>query len=407
MMCKSTQVTAKPARWSHTFWRVLATFLFQRQQICVIIWSAAVPIIAFYAIQPLFAAHACCPFPQPSENQSEAVICSNDDEPQLQSTNSPEEKITLLFTGQMVPGRCVQAGVDAKGNADYIYSAIKDKVTQADLAITTINGSLTNACPPMGCVTWTFILNGSPIHAQALAHAGFDGVSVATNHINNCSLTNQAHRPLFDTLDYLNEAGVIPIGAGKNLKEALQPVVFSVKGVRFAIVSLGEIEKNAFAAENMPGIAVLNEENLAYAINLARQRGDVVIFMPHWGPEYSPYPNPNQRKYAKLAVKLGADLIIGNHTHVIQGYETIDGVPVFYGLGNFVFDQFWNINLRSSLLLNVTFEGKKLKGYTTEVILSARDGTLSYPTEEERTLILDQIEKVNQTLAKQTLYNTR
>ncbi|GEM_PF-2075052 len=406
MTSKSTLITSKLARWLYTFWQDLATFLSSRQHVCAIIYTAAVLIIAIEFAHPTLSAHACCPLPQPSENQSEAIACSNDGTPQLKSINSSEEKITLLFTGQMVPGRCVQAGVDSKGNADYIYTAIKDKVTQADLAITTVNGSLTDVCPPMGCVPWTFILNGSPLHAQALARAGFDGASVATNHINNCSLTNQAYRPLKDTLDILNKSGVKPIGAGNNLKEALQPVVFPVKGVRFAIISLGEIEKNAFAAENKPGIAVLNEENLAYAIKLARQSGDIVIFMPHWGPEYSPYPNPNQRKYAKLAVKLGADLIIGNHTHVIQGFETIDGVPVFYGLGNFVFDQFWDINLRSSLLLTVTFEGKKLKGYTAEVILSARDGTLSYPTEKERTIILNKIKKVNQTLAKQTIYNT-
>jgi len=323
------------------------------------------------------------------------------------STANPTENITLLFTGQIVPGRCVQAGVDTKDGADYIYDALREKISRADLAIATLNGSLTQACPHMGCVAWTFILNGSPNQAEAIAKAGFDGISVATNHINNCSLTNLGYRPMLDTLENLKHAGVQPIGAGSNLEEALQPQVFTIKGVHFAIISLGEIEKNTFAGKDHPGIAVLNEENLTYAMGLARKKGDVVIFMPHWGPEYSPYPNPNQQKYAHQAVKQGADLVVGNHTHVIQGYETIDGVPVFYGLGNFVFDQYWELSLRSSMLLQVTFKGKQYQTYETDIVLSARDGTLSYPSQTEKETILTTLKKVNQQIEKNNLRLTK
>ncbi len=311
-------------------------------------------------------------------------------------TSAAPQKITLLFSGQIVPGRCVQAGVDQRGSADYIYADIRDVIQSADLAIGTVNGSISEVSPYMGCVSWTFILNGSPLQADAIGNAGFDAASVATNHINNCSLTNCGYRPFLDTLANLRRVGVTPIGGGENLAEALQPVVFNVKGVRFAIVSLGEIERLAFAGEDHPGIAILNEENLKKSIAAARQAGDVVIVMPHWGPEYSPLPNPNQMKYARQAVEAGADLVVGNHPHVIQGMQTIDGVQVFYGLGNFVFDQYWELRLRSSLLVQVTFEGKEYRGYNLIPVVSARDGKVSLADENQAAEILKSLTEANQ-----------
>jgi poly-gamma-glutamate synthesis protein (capsule biosynthesis protein) len=63
------------------------------------------------------------------------------------------------------------------------------------------------------------------------------------------------------------------------------------------------------------------------------------MVFPHWGEEYMQAPQEEQRELATQMVEAGADLIIGSHPHVIQGIESIDGVPVIYSLGNFVFDQ--------------------------------------------------------------------
>jgi len=308
----------------------------------------------------------------------------------------PEPEIKLLFSGQIVPGRCVQAGVDKIGNADYIYSNIRSIIQNADLAIGTLNGSMSNECTPIGCIDTSILLNGRPEHAAAMERAGFDGMSVATNHINNCSTTNAGFRPFQDTLSYLKKANIQPIGGGNNLEEALKPVVFVVKGVRFAIISLGEIEKNVFAGENHPGTAPLTDSNLYKAILAARKVADVVIFMPHWGPEYNPIPNPGQMRYARLALDWGADLVVGNHPHVIQAIKPLNGggktVPVFYGLGNFVFDQSWDLRLKSSLLLEITFEGSHYQGYRIIPLVTAKNGTVSIATGENAAQILRNLE---------------
>lgn len=305
--------------------------------------------------------------------------------------------ITLLFTGAIVPARCVQAAVDERGTADYLYANVSGLLSAADLAVGTLNATLSDFTPRTGCVS-TFSLLGSPNHADAMAAAGFDAMSVATNHIKNCGLSNCGDRAFFDTLDNLWRVDIVPIGAGESLHDAMQPAVFEIQGVRFGIVSLGEIEAMTFAGQDTPGIAVLSEENLRAAILAAQQVADVVIAMPHWGPEYSLNPNWNQRTYAGVAVDAGADLVVGNHTHVAQAYQEIDGVPVFYGLGSMVFDQTWARENMQSLILMAYFKGVEYVGYELVPLVTDGDGTVNYAGEQEGAEILERIRQASEAL---------
>lgn len=306
-------------------------------------------------------------------------------------TPTPDPMITLLFTGIIVPARCVQAAIDRRGDPDFIYEDVRDLIRQAHLAVGTLNATMSDHAPRTGCVS-TYVLAGDPGNADAMARAGFDVMSVATNHIKNCGLGSCGDQAFFDTLANLKRAGILPVGAGANHAEAMQPVVVEVKGVRFGIVSLGQIEPMAFASDSSPGIAVLNDENLRQAISAARRVSDVVIAMPHWGPEYSPDPNPDQLHLARLAVEAGADLVVGNHTHVVQAVQQIDGVQVFYGLGNFVFDQDWSRETQQGVILQVAYEGARFQGYELIPTTVDGEGRVSLAGETEAAEILDRIE---------------
>jgi poly-gamma-glutamate synthesis protein (capsule biosynthesis protein) len=290
----------------------------------------------------------------------------------------------------------VQAAIDAAGEADYLYDEVRDLISSADLAIGTLNATLSDYPPHTGCVP-TYVLVGSSQNADALARAGFDVMSVATNHIKNCGLSNCGDRAFFDTLDNLRRVGILPVGAGRNHDQAMQPLVVTVNGVRFGFVSLGQIEPLAFAGENTPGIAVLTPQNLEKAIAAARQMADVVIAMPHWGPEDVPTPTWIQRDLAHQAVQAGADVVVGNHTHVVQGRQEIDGVPVFYGLGNFVFDQ-WPRDHQQGVILLVKFEGKRYVGYEFIPTHVDRDGRVHLAAAEEAAEILNRIEDASRFL---------
>ncbi|MFN2153021.1 MAG: CapA family protein [Anaerolineales bacterium] len=301
-----------------------------------------------------------------------------------------EPLTTLLFTGVIVPARCVQAAIDERGDYDYLYDEVREIIQGADLAIGTLNAAVSDYPPHTGC-KGTYVLVTGAESADAMQRAGFDALSVATNHIKNCGPTDCGDRAFFDTLANLDRVGIQYVGAGENHAAAMQPLVIEVNGVRFGIVSLGQIEQLAFAGEDSPGIAVLNEENLRAAIAEVNAISDVVIVMPHWGPEDVPDPNWSQRELAQIAVDAGADLVMGNHTHVVQAIQEIDGVTVFYGLGNFVFDQSLRDHQQGVILL-VNFKGAEFVGYELIPTHVDQDGTVHIADENEAAEILERIE---------------
>jgi len=165
--------------------------------------------------------------------------------------------------------------------------------------------------------------------------------------------------------------------------------------VHFGFISLGMVNEAVFAGENWPGIAVLNELNLREAIAAARAQADVVIAMPHWGPEDDILPDDNQMHYARLAVEAGADLVVGNHTHVVQAVEQIDGVQVFYGLGNFIFDQTWDRGHQQGVILLVHFEGARVLGYELIPTIVDGDGTVHIAGLVEAAQILERVNEAS------------
>lgn len=318
-------------------------------------------------------------------------------------TDSPTPTIepvtTLLFTGVIVPARCVQATLDANGNPDYPYEEVKEIISQADLAVGVFNATMSDQVTHTGC-TPTYQLVGSPSNADALARAGFDVMSVATNHIKDCGLMKSwCDYAFFDTLANLKRVGIRTVGAGADMAEALQPVVINLNGVRFGFISLGDskMDEIVFARQDHPGIAKLTKENIESAIEAARQVADVVIALPHWGSEDNFVPNWNQLTQAEALVATGADLVVGNHTHVVQGIETLHGVPVFYGLGNFVFDQ-WYRDHRQGVILLVKFRGTQYLGYELIPTHVDQDGRVHIASPEEAAEILQNIQQASENI---------
>lgn len=295
-----------------------------------------------------------------------------------------------------MPARCVQAALDEKGDPNYPYEEVRQVISDADLAIGTFNATMSEYPPRRGCLR-TYVLVGDPDNADALQWAGFDVMSVATNHIKDCGVTNCADRAFFDTLENLKRVGIQTVGAGKNHAEAMQPLVVTIHGVRFGFISLGQINARVFAGENQPGIAILNQENIKEAIASTRSIADVVIALPHWGPEDSAVPNWIQRGLAQQLVDAGADLVVGNHTHVIQAIQQINDVPVFYGLGNFVFDQRLP-EQQQGVILIIKFRGKEYSGYELIPIHIDKDGRVHIAGENEAKQILERIELISQAI---------
>ncbi|MBL8079442.1 MAG: CapA family protein [Anaerolineales bacterium] len=275
-----------------------------------------------------------------------------------------ENHTTLLFTGDINLGRCVAKVSIRAGDYSYPFQYVAEKLRSADITVGSLDGSISDESPPQDCPD-SMNLIGPENMVEGLQFAGFDVITVATNHVKDCG--NEGflcdNSSFLDTVDTLTQAGIQPVGGGRNLSEARTPVVIENQGIRFAFLGIDQINERVWATETAPGVAPVSSqyvEQVKGDIVAARSIADVVIVLPQWGTEYSMQPDDIQRQWAEEFINAGATLIIGNHPHIIQPMETFANGTVFYALGNFVFDQGQNFR-REGLVVQATFKGSQLE----------------------------------------------
>ena len=326
-----------------------------------------------------------------AKDAAPAAATTSTDLPTASPTGSaatPGQLIRLLFTGDIVPARCVYARHLAYNDFRHAFLALGPFLSGADITVGSLDASLSDAGSPMGCVR-TYNLLAPPQSVEGLAFAGFDVLTIATNHVKDCGSGGRAcDEALLDTIANLRGAGIAPVGAGSNLQEARSPAVISVRGTRFAFLGYDDIASYYHASEGQPGTAPLDASTLRADIARAQQAADVVVVLPHWGTEYATTPTERQRELAGTAIETGATLVIGNHPHWAQAVEQVDGAFVAYALGNFVFDQEWSRETQQGVVLEAVFQGSKLAGVNLIPIRiqEMHQPTLAPPEEAEEIL---------------------
>jgi poly-gamma-glutamate capsule biosynthesis protein CapA/YwtB (metallophosphatase superfamily) len=273
------------------------------------------------------------------------------------------EQTTLIFTGDINLGRCIASASIRASDYTYPFRYVAEKLSSADITVGSLDGSLSDASIPQPCPD-SMNLIGPQNMVQGLQFAGFDVITVATNHIKDCGEEGFlcGNESFFDTLNTLSQAGIQPVGGGANLVEARRPVVIEKHGIRFAFLGIDQINTRVWAADEVAGVAPLSSETIEQIksdIASAKTIADVVIVLPQWGTEYSARPDDIQRQWAHEMTDAGATLIIGNHPHIIQPMESFANGTAFYALGNFVFDQGQN-SRREGLVVEATFNGAQL-----------------------------------------------
>ncbi|HVS37579.1 MAG TPA: CapA family protein [Gemmataceae bacterium] len=224
----------------------------------------------------------------------------------------------------------------ARRGARYPFHRVLPEWREADLRLGNLESPIT-AAPKTFPSKLT--LRAAPDAAAALSTAGFDCVTLANNH-----MLDFGPEGLADTRTALDARGMIHVGAGMDLAAASAPAVLHCKGRTIGVVAFCLVEQNSalYAGPTTPGVAPLDVDGAVRRIRELRPRVDWLIVQIHWGVEMSRLPTPEQRRWAARLAEAGADLIVGHHPHVLQPYETIGGVPVFYSLGNFLFsDMYW------------------------------------------------------------------
>ncbi|MCC6388830.1 MAG: CapA family protein [Dehalococcoidia bacterium] len=291
--------------------------------------------------------------------------------------------LRVVATGDILQSRCSLARIMATGDwAAALRGPVGDYLAAADLALGSLDGSIQDVNPPFLCVAGTN-LSSPPEVMAALTYAGFDGMTVATNHVFDCGRDYCGSRAFLQTLDRLHAAGIRTVGGGHNLAEALAPAIFEIHGIRIGVLGFDDVAAMDLGAEAAsPGTAPLDDdysqeraagepafyrpaadleiERFTAAIRGLRPQVDVVIVQVQTGTEDTHTPTARSIKALRAAAAAGADVVVGNQAHWVQAAEVRDGAFIAYALGNFIFDQVHTPEHTQGYLLEATFHGKML-----------------------------------------------
>ena len=263
---------------------------------------------------------------------------------------------TLIFTGDIMLDRGVKSAIEDYGQGDsrFPFLKISGELKRADVLFGNLESIISDKGTKKGSI---YSFRADPKAINGLLYAGFDIVSVANNHI-----FDYGRVAMEDSLKRLKSAGIDYVGGGFSYKEAHSPVIKNVRGTEIAYLAYTNKGSRLWSAKGEnSGICCLDKEDLGRDIFAAKKKSDILIVSMHFGDEYSGHPNNQQKRFARLAIDSGADLVIGHHPHVVQSIEKYKKGYIAYSLGNFIFDQAFSEETERGLLLEVLIENGKIK----------------------------------------------
>ncbi|CAM4059816.1 CapA family protein [Paenibacillus alkaliterrae] len=249
--------------------------------------------------------------------------------------NGDGERISLSFVGDLLVNEYVSAVTQREGY-NYLYQPSLLYLSEPDLTAGNLEYPVTDRGVPVEGTPYVF--KGSPETLPSMRDAGFDVLSLANNHT-----LDQGVEGMLDTMKHLDDAGISHMGAGSNDTEAFMPLIKEVRGTKVAYIGISRIIPFVSwkADKRVAGVAETYETKRAVAaIAKAKEQADIVVVMVHWGKERSDRPLPYQHDFGKQYIDAGADLVIGSHPHVLQGFEMYKGKWIAYSLGNFIFTSY-------------------------------------------------------------------
>ncbi|MFB6163765.1 MAG: CapA family protein [Haloarculaceae archaeon] len=215
--------------------------------------------------------------------------------------------------------------------AEPVADGLQERVSAADVSVVNLEAPVASPKDPIPKSGPTKI--STPDTAARLRDAGVDAVTLANNHV-----MDYGWNGLDATLDACEAEAVATCGAGADRGEAMAPVRTTVDGTSVALFSFCEREFG-IAGDDSPGTAWISHVESRARVAEEADRSDLVVVVAHGGVEYVPFPPPRRQTQLRAFVDAGADLVVGHHPHVPQGWEVYHETPIFYSLGNFLFEQ--------------------------------------------------------------------
>ena len=258
--------------------------------------------------------------------------------PETQEAEPLIQTVTLTATGDCTLGATQTHGYAGsfheyydKYGQDYFFDDVRDIFEKDDFTLVNLECVLTESTDR---VEKTWNLKGKPEYVGIMTGSSVEGCSLGNNHT-----LDYGPQSLTDTENVLDQAGIV---YGYNEHVATYT---TESGIVIGIVSANLLAQTQERANYIrDGIKKLREEG-----------ADLVIACCHWGIEGDHYPNDYQKTTAHQIIDWGADAVIGNHPHVLQGVELYEGKMICYSLGNFCFGGNRNPQVKDTAIFQQTF----------------------------------------------------
>jgi hypothetical protein len=249
------------------------------------------------------------------------------------------DDVKLIVTGDVIPARSVNNVMTVKNDFTYPFLKTANFLRSGDIVFINLESPFIKDC----VVTIEGMkFCGDERAVEGLKFANVKIVNLANNHLGNYGLPG-----IENTVRLLKNNGIAVTGTG-------EPAILTVKKRKFGFLGYNDV------GESGPGIASADAEIIAGDVRNLKDQVDFGIVIFHWGIEYTSSPSARQILLAHTAIDSGADLVIGNHPHWVQGVEKYKGRIIAYAHGNFVFDQMWSQETREGVLGEYDFSGNGL-----------------------------------------------
>lgn len=279
---------------------------------------------------------------------------TNTNEPSVSFNIQEKDYIQLLFVGDLMFDRGIRYYASQNGGNEFIFDKISPTLLSNDLVVANLEGPITdNKSISAGTAVGSadnYFFTFDPSLAKTLFQKNIRLVNLGNNHILNFGKTGLA-----STEKYLDKANVDYFGAPDYPKS----ITSKIGGVRITFINYNEFSGLDDSIEQLSTIK---------EIQRVKEYSDITIIFCHWGAEYALNQTDTQKDIAHQFINVGADLIIGSHPHVVQPMENHNGPDgqskrIYYSLGNFIFDQYFDEDVRNGLgvVVKINKETKQME----------------------------------------------
>jgi len=273
------------------------------------------------------------------DSQSSDKAIGLDEDIEEESEQEPMEEdlsTSIVFTGDVELSEYVQANYDSSGISAVTSESIQRLMQDADICMINNEFCFSERGEQASDKQYTFRVN--PSYVSILCDLGVDIAGLANNHV-----LDYGHDALSDTFTTLTDAGIEYTGAGNSLEEAKKLIIKTdAAGRTYGFLAASHVIPVASwnVTDSQPGeFCFYDETELLNAITEASTQVDYLFVMVHWGVEHTTELEDYQVNDGHKMIDAGADAVIGMHSHCLQPVEYYNGKPIFYSLGNFIFNQ--------------------------------------------------------------------